>query len=54
MSRNEMIKYILNESEILNTNEKNENKTIEEMLPILTKYYMLDLGSENIYDLILY
>ena len=54
MSRNEMIKYILNESEIFNTNEKNENKTIEEMLPILTKYYMLDLGSENIYDLILY
>ena len=48
MSKNEMIRYILKESEI------NKDKINEEMLPILVQYYMLDLGSDNIYDLTLY
>ena len=48
MSKNEMIRYILKESEI------NKDKINEEMLPILIQYYMLDLGSDNIYDLTLY
>ena len=26
----------------------------EEMLPILIKYYMLDMGSDNLYDLTLF
>ena len=45
MSKNEMIKYIL------------KIRTLDvyhisiEMLPLLVKYYMLDIGSDNIYDL---
>ena len=48
MSRNEMIRYVLKEHEI------NKEKINENMLPLLIKYYMLDLGSDNIYDLTLY
>lgn len=48
MSKNEMIKYIL------------KIRTLDvyhisiEMLPLLVKYYMLDIGSDNIYDLSLF
>ena len=48
MSRNEMIRYILSIREI-----KQEMIT-SNMLPILIKYYKLDIGSDNIYDLTLY
>ena len=48
MSRNEMIRYILKNKEI------NINKTLSDILPILVKYYILDIGSDNIYDLTLY
>ena len=47
MSRNEMIRYILKIKEISNMISK-------ESLPVLVKYYMLDIGSDNIYDLSLY
>ena len=47
MSRNEMIRYILKIKEISNMISK-------ESLPALVKYYMLDIGSDNIYDLSLY
>ena len=48
MSRNEMIRYILKINEIY------EDMINADMLPILTRYYMLDIGSENVYDLSLY
>ena len=48
MSRNEMIRYILKIKEI------NSNIISSDNLPILVKYYMLDIGSDNIYDLTLY
>ena len=44
MSKNEMIRYILKENKNLNNEE----------LSILVDYYKLDLGSDNINDLILY
>ena len=47
-SRNEMIRYILKIKEI------NKNMINENMLPILIKYYMLDIGSDDIYDLTLF
>ena len=48
MSRNEMIRYILKES------QNNTDMINEKMLPILVNYYMLDLASDNIYQLTLY
>ena len=48
MSRNQMIRYILKVKEI------NLNMINEEMLPILIKYYMLDIGSDDLYDLTLF
>ena len=48
MTRNEMIRYILKIREI------NNKKITNDALPILTKFYKLDIGSENIYDLTLY
>ena len=48
MSRNQMIRYILKVKDI------NLNMINEEMLPILIKYYMLDMGSDNLYDLTLF
>ena len=48
MSKNEMIRYILKESEY------NKDMINENMLPILIDYYKIDLGSDNIYDLTLY
>ena len=48
MSRNQMIRYILKVKKI------NLNMINEEMLPILIKYYMLDMGSDNLYDLTLF
>ncbi len=48
LSKNEMIRYILKESEY------NKDMINENMLPILIDYYKIDLGSDNIYDLTLY
>ena len=48
MSRNEMIRYILKES------QSNTDMINEKMLPILVNYYMLDLASDDIYQLTLY
>ena len=48
MSRNSMIRYILEIKEI------NPEMINGDILPLLVKYYMLDIGSENIYDLTLY
>ena len=48
MSRNSMIRYILQIKEI------NSEMINGDILPLLIKYYMLDIGSENIYDLTLY
>ena len=48
MSRNEMIRYILKIKEI------NSDFISRDILPVLVKYYMLDIGSDNIYDLTLY
>ena len=48
MSRNEMIRYILK------IKEKNIGVISNDSLPILVEYYMLDIGSDNIYDLSLY
>ena len=48
MSRNEMIRYILKEHEV------NKIMINENMLPLLVKYYMIDIGSDDINDLTLY
>ena len=48
MSRNEMIKYILKVRAL------DVYHISVEMLPLLVKYYMLDIGSDNIYDLSLF
>ena len=48
MSRNEMIRYIFKIKEL------KKDLITAEMLPILVNYYMLGLGSDNIYDLTLY
>lgn len=51
MSRVAMIRYILDMTEVYENLREliNENE-----LPNLVKYYMLDIGSDNIYDLTLY
>lgn len=51
MSRNSMIRYILNIASFDNTLK---NKLSETNLRKLTKKYMLDLGSDNVYDLTMY
>ena len=51
MSRNSMIRYILNIAIFYNTLK---NKLSETNLRKLTKKYMLDLGSDNVYDLTMY
>ena len=48
MSKNEMIKNIIKIKEI------NDKMISSDMLLILIKHYMLDIGSDNIYDLALY
>ena len=51
MSRNSMIRYILN---IAKFDIELKNKLSETNLRKLTKKYMLDLGSDNVYDLTMY
>ena len=48
MSRNAMIRYILKVRNI------NKDQISKDILPILIKQNMLDIGSDNIYDLTLY
>ena len=48
MSKNEMIKYILKVRKL------DVYHISIEMLPLLVKYYMIDIGSDNIYDLSLF
>ena len=48
MSKNEMIKYILKVRKL------DVYHISVEMLPLLVKYYMIDIGSDNIYDLSLF
>ena len=48
MSRNSLIRYILKVRNI------NKEMISSETLPLLIKKYMLDIGSDNIYDLTLY
>ena len=51
MSRVSMIRYIL---DVVKFNGKLREIITPENLPKLVKYYMLDIGSDNIYDLTLY
>ena len=51
MSRVAMIRYILDMTEVY---EDLSGMINEDDLPKLVKYYMLDIGSDNIYDLTLY
>jgi hypothetical protein len=51
MSRNYMIRYILN---IASFNSEIKDKLSEENMRKLTKKYMLDLGSDNVYDLTMF
>ena len=51
MSRNAMIRYILN---IAKSNNAIKSELSEENMRRLTKKYMLDLGSANVYDLTMF
>lgn len=51
MSRVDMIRYILDMTEVY---EDLRGMINENELQKLVKYYMLDIGSDNIYDLTLY
>ena len=51
MSRNSMIRYILN---VAKFDDEVKKRLTEENLRKLTKQYMLDIGSDNIYDLTMY
>ena len=51
MSRNAMIRYILN---IAKSNNEIKSELSEENMRRLTKKYMLDLGSANVYDLTMF
>ena len=51
MSRVQMIRYILT---VANSDSEYKEKLNPENLPKLVKKYMLDIGSDNIYDLTLY
>lgn len=51
MSKVSMIRYILT---VANSDSEYKEKLSPEKLPKLVKKYMLDIGSDNIYDLTLY
>jgi predicted small metal-binding protein len=51
MSRVQMIRYILT---VANSDSEYKEKLSPKKLPKLVKKYMLDIGSDNIYDLTLY